>query len=105
MEQRLSFITLGVENLDMMKKWYMDTFGWVPSHDSDGIVFFTLNGFIFSLFPAHELAEDIGIQNDGAGFKRFTTSINLNSTQEIDELFDSYREKGITILKEPQKTY
>lgn len=105
MQQRLSFITIGVQDLDAMKKWYMEMFGWIPSHDSDGIVFFTLNGFNFSLFPAHELAEDISIENDGQGFKRFTCSVNLTSTQEIDELFDELRGKGVKIIKEPQKVY
>lgn len=105
MQQRLNFITLGVQHLDEMKKWYMDIFGWVPSQDSDGIVFFKLNGFMLSLFPAHELAEDIGIEDSGNGFKRFTCSVNFNSTQEIDELFDAMRKKGVKIIKEPQKVY
>ncbi len=47
--------------------------------DNDGIIFFKLNGFILSLFPANELAEDAGVPNDGQGFKRFTLAICLNS--------------------------
>ena len=61
MEQHINFITLGVRNLDAMKRFYTDVFGWTPLKDSDGIVFFQLNGLILSLFPEDELAADAGI--------------------------------------------
>jgi len=105
MQQRLNFITIGVHDLDGMKRWYMDVFGWQPSHDADGIVFFTLNGFILGLFPVDELAADIGITNNGQGFKRFTLAVNFLSEQEVNEQFDVFRKKGVTIIKEPQKVY
>ena len=79
MQQRLSFLTIGVNDLEQMKNFYIEKFGWQPMKDNDGIVFFKLNGFILGLFPANELAEDIGISQDGSGFKRITTAINFSS--------------------------
>ena len=65
MKQLLNFITIGVNGLDVMKEWYKNIFGWKPIKDADGIAFFKLNGFIFALYPADELAADIGILKDG----------------------------------------
>lgn len=62
MQQRLSFITLGVNDLDSVKNFYIEKFGWKPLKDSDGIVFFKLNGFILALFPNEELAKDANLK-------------------------------------------
>lgn len=83
----------------------MNKFGWTPMKDSDGIVFFKLNGFIFGLYPKHELAEDIGIKEDGGGFKNFTLAINMNSEKEIDELFEKFKISGVRIIKYPEKVF
>ena len=41
MEQRLTFITLGVNDLDISKKFYTEIFGWKPEDNSgDDVVFF-----------------------------------------------------------------
>lgn len=105
MKQLLHFITLGVRDLDLMKTWYMQKFGWKPMKDENGIVFFKLNGFILALFPANELAEDIGVSNDGKGFKKISLAINFNSESEVDEAIDDLKKKGVKIVKEPQKVF
>jgi hypothetical protein len=105
MEQRLTFFTIGVSDLDAVKKFYVDNFGWKPMKDSDGIVFFKLNGIIFGLYPKHELAEDIGVKDDGKGFKNFSMAINMNSEKEIDDLFMQFKKKGVKIIKAPEKVF
>lgn len=105
MEQRISFFTIGVSDLEAMRDFYKDKFGWTPMKDSDGIVFFKLNGFIFGLYPKGELAEDIGVKEDGKGFKRFTMAINLNSEKAIDALFEDLKKKGVKIIKAPEKVF
>ena len=106
MQQRISFITLGVQDLIKMKDFYSHTFGWQPLKDDNGIVFYKLNSFIFSLFPAHELTEDIGINNDvQSGFRGFTFAYNVSSEKEVDELYAQLQQKGVTIIKAPQKVF
>jgi len=105
MNQKLSFITLGVQDLLKAKTFYTEKFGWSPLKDSDGIVFFKLNGIILGLFPVQELANDAGVANDGKGFKRFSMAINLNSEKEVDEAFENLKRKGVTIIKSPQKVF
>ncbi len=105
MKQLLSFLTIGVNDLERMKDFYKDKFTWTPFKEDGGIVFFKLNGFILGLFPADELAKDIGIEQDGMGFKRFALAINCRTQQEVDQTFDSLRRKGVTIVKEPGKVF
>ncbi|MBZ5858467.1 VOC family protein [Flavihumibacter profundi] len=104
--QRISFVTLGVSDLTASKKFYTEKFGWHPlENDSEGIVFFQMNGLILSLFPDSELAADAGIINNGAGFKRFTLAINCYSEQEVNDIFSSLKEKGVEIVKPPEKAF
>lgn len=105
MKQRISFFTIGVSNLEAMRDFYKEKFGWETMKDENGIVFFKLNGFIFGLYPKHELAEDIGVKDDGAGFKQFSIAINLNSEKEIDDLFAYFKQKGVKIIKAPEKVF
>lgn len=105
MQQRLSFLTLGVKDLDKMKHFYKEKFGWTTLKDSDGIVFFKLNGFILGLYPVDELAEDIRIKQDSKGFKGFTLAINFRTEKEVDAIFETLRKKDVDIVKEPVKVF
>jgi len=105
MEQRISFFTIGVRNLEKMKNFYNKVFDWSPIKDSDGIVFYKLNGFIFSLFPVEELAEDISIPNDGHGFKQVSLAINMDSEASVDALYSELVAKGAIAVKQPEKVF
>ena len=105
MEQRITFITLGVTDLERMKTWYQQCFGWQPVKDDVGICFFKLNGIILGLYPAVELADDIGIIPSGTGFKRFALAINQRSEAEVDDCFAALRAKGVRIIREPERVF
>lgn len=105
MQQSISFITLGVKDLEKMKQFYQKDFGWTPIKDSAKIVFFQLNGIILGLFPEDELAKDAGIKNDGHGFKRFTLAINVANEQKVDQLFSEFKQKKVKIIKPPEKVF
>jgi uncharacterized protein len=105
MEQRLSFITLGVSDPEGMKHFYRDKFGWETLKDGDGIVFFRLNGIILGLYPRTDLAADAGVPHPGRGFKGFTLAICLRTVKEVDETFELLSSKGVHVVKEPQKVF
>ena len=67
MEPRLSFITLGVADLEKSKAFYNDVLGWKPMHDANGIIMYKLNGFILSLYPQHELMADAQVKDASLG--------------------------------------
>jgi uncharacterized protein len=51
MEPRLSFVTLGVSDLDRSMHFYFEVLGWKPFQDTGGIVMSKLNGMVLSLYP------------------------------------------------------
>lgn len=106
MRQTLTLLTIGVHDFPAMKKWYKEKFGWTPFQENESIVFFKLSGgTALSLFPAGELADDVGVAQDGNGFKRFTLAINFHSEQDVDQAADELRKKGVRIVREPERVF
>lgn len=105
MKQSLSFITIGVKNLELMKNFYKNQLGWSTIKEDQGIVFFKMNGFILALFPEEELAADIGIPHDGSGFKRMSFALNFNSEKEVDDNYQELLKKGVNFIKKPDKVF
>lgn len=104
MEQRLTIITLGVNDLATACDFYENKFGWKRHGNSMGdIVFFQLNGIQLAIFPRKELAKDATVPVKGEGFKGFTIAHNVRSEKEVDELINTLRNKGVKVVKEPQK--
>ncbi len=71
MEQRLSVITIGADDLSAMNAFYTNVLGWKPEAENKEIVFFKMNGFMFSLFGRKQLAKNLGISYEASGFHSF----------------------------------
>lgn len=106
MEQRLTIITLGVADLQVAADFYENKFGWTRSGNSwEDIIFFQLNGIQLALYPRAKLAEDVTVSPDNKGYKGFTLAYNARSEKEVDELISQLEEKGVAIIKRPQKVF
>lgn len=104
MQQRLSFLTLGVNDLVKATDFYETIFGWEKSKSSnENISFFLLNGLYLALYENKMLAEDATVSAEGNGFKSFTMAYNTRSKEEVNQLVEELRAKGVTIVKEPQE--
>jgi catechol 2,3-dioxygenase-like lactoylglutathione lyase family enzyme len=101
MENRINILTLGVSDLDGMTKWYKEIFGWTPIKNSNGIVYFRLNGLILVLTHEQLLARNLYVWHDDQEFKGFTLTISFNSEEEVDKIFSELRKKDVLIIKEP----
>ncbi|MBL4675313.1 MAG: VOC family protein [Mucilaginibacter sp.] len=104
MSQKISVITLGVEDLELQKTFYKNQLGWIPEAENKDIIFFKMNGFLFSLFNRKALADGAGVSADGSGFRALTLSMNVPTEHEVDEIFSLFKAKGIAIVKAPEKT-
>ena len=111
MEQRLSLITLGVADLDRARKFYEDVVGWTAAPGPAEIVFFDLDGVIFSLFPHDDLAEDMAALPDANAretqaraetLRRLDESTFEVDKEEVDEIFARLEQRGAAIVKMPQ---
>lgn len=106
MEQRLTFITLGVRDLSISIDFYENKFGWKRSDLSNNeLILYQLNSIHLALYSGHALAKDATVDSAGMGFKGFTFSYNVWSEKEVDALIKALREKGVQIIKEPQKVF
>ena len=106
MEQRLTIVGLGVNNLEVASDFYEHKFGWKKTKSSnENIVFFQLNGVLLSLYPKEKLAEDATVSHEGSGFKSFTLAYNTKTKTEVDELIDILENKGVKIVKRPEEVF
>jgi catechol 2,3-dioxygenase-like lactoylglutathione lyase family enzyme len=106
MEQRLTFMTLGVKDLNSSIDFYENKFGWKRSELSNNeLIIYQLNGIYLALYSRNELAKDATVDSVGNGFNGFTFSYNERSEKEVDELIKGLRDKGVKIVKEPQKVF
>ncbi len=107
LDQRLSILTIAVNDLDESRQFYNTAFGWTPDDASDeeaaNIAFYSLNGFKMALYPLAKFAEEHGAAvAPPAGF---TMAYNVNTEAEVDQLFARFAEHGVTILKAPEKVF
>ena len=106
MESRLTIITLGVADLTASEHFYNQVFGWPKAESSnENIIFFTLNGLQLALYPRQKLAEDAGLSEGGQGFAGFSLAHNLRSTDDVDLLFEHFKNLNVPIIKPPQKVF
>ncbi|WP_163576809.1 VOC family protein [Halomonas faecis] len=104
MEQRISLITLGVENLARARRFYEEGLGWrVGMAVEDEVVFFQLNGLILSLYARADLAKDAGVPDAGGGFAGISLAHNVRLEAEVDAVLNEAQRSGGRIVKPAAK--
>ena len=103
MEQRLSIITLGVDNLEAMKSFYTEKFGWSIEAQAKNIAFFKLNGLLLGLYGRKDLAAFTGQWTEGSGFRPFILSYMVASKEKVLQLYEQFLQRGIRVIKEPEQ--
>lgn len=106
MQQRISIITLAVQDLAAATDFYIHKFGWIKSEMStEGISFFHCNGMLFGLYPIEEFKKGEDFEISEKGRSRFTLAYCARSEAEVDELFERFATNKVTILKSPEKVF
>lgn len=100
MEQRISVLTIGADDLNAMKNFYGQILGWTTVAENKDIVFYKLNGFLLSICHKKTLADFIGIDHEGQGFRSVTIGYNVDSKEEVLKLYTQLKDK-VKILKKP----
>ncbi|MDG4664668.1 VOC family protein [Mycobacterium sp. 236(2023)] len=104
MEQRISLITLGVDDLARARRFYEEGLGWVPKAAPDGVVFYQLPGVALALFGRDDLAEDAHHPVDGR-FSGITIAINQRSETDVDAVLAQAEAAGAMILKPAERVF
>ncbi len=103
MEQRLSLVTLGVQDLERAKGFYT-ALGWEDASDDEGVVFFQCGGLVVALWDRETLAIDSEVQ-DGGGWGGVTLALNVRSPEEVDEVLDQAAVAGAVIGRQGAETF
>ncbi len=109
MNATISYLTLGVRDLDRQLRFYRDGFGFTikrqyrndqdPQHD---FVFFDLGAITLALYPRAALAADAAIVDAPPGHDRnagLAISYNVVSRQHLDELMSRLQHAGACITR------
>ena len=106
MQQRVTIIGLGVNDLKISTAFYKEKFGWkLTKASNENISFFQLNGLLLSLYPKDKLAEDAMVDPTGSGFKAFTLAYNTRTKEEVDEIITNLASKGVKVVKQPEHVF
>ncbi|MGE2730911.1 VOC family protein [Mycolicibacterium vaccae] len=104
MEQRISLITLGVDDLAQARRFYEQGLGWEAKDAPEGVVFYQLPGIALALFGRDDLAEDARHRVDGR-FSGITIAINQRTEAEVDAVLAQAQAAGATILKPAERVF
>ncbi len=105
MEQRISLITLGVEDLQRARDFYEAGLGWTPTNAMDEITFYQIGGLVFSLWARDALAADAAFAGKGSGFGGIVLAHNVRSREDVDATLAEAAAAGATILKAAEDTF
>ena len=104
MEQRITAITLGVDDLSRAKAFY-EALGWRSNTPREmEVAFFQAGGMVVALWDREKIAEDSGVEN-GSGYGGVTLAYNVRSPEGVDAVIEEARAAGATISREPGETF
>ncbi len=103
MEPRISFVTLGVSDLDRAMRFYSEVLRLPRLPSPPTITFYELGPTWLALYPRDLLAADAGVPPDGTGFPGFTLAHNVRSVAEADRLLEEVAAGGGRIVKPGQR--
>ncbi len=99
MEPRISFVTLGVRDLERATHFYSEVLHLPRLPSPPSIAFYELGSTWLALYPRDLLAADAGVPPDGRGFPGFTLAHNVRSAAEMDRLLAEVAAGGGRIVK------
>lgn len=102
--QRVTLITLGVQDLSAAKAFYA-RLGWREHGAQESVAFYQMNGAVLGLFGLAELAADQGRPGAALGTGASTLAQNFASEAEVDAAYDNAVAAGGKPLKKPEKVF
>lgn len=103
--QRITLITLGVDNIERAKAFY-SALGWTPTpSESESIVFYQLNGLVLGLFGRKALAQDQERPASELGTGAMTLALNMPDRKGVDAAYQRAIDAGAAPIKAPQEVF
>lgn len=96
MDQRISFVTLAVRDLDASRRFYLDGLGWTAALDVPGEVLMIQVGehVVLSLWHETAFQAEVGPIGRGTGVAPITLAHNVPTREEVDHVLATARAAG-----------
>ena len=112
MKQRVTLLTLGVDDLERALRFYRDGLGWKTEgivgkeFEHGAVAFFDLAGGLrLALWPRKSLAHDAGVPVDRQSTTDFSLGHNVQSRAEVDAAMARAARAGARIVKPAGETF
>ena len=112
MKPRVTFITLGVDDLERAVAFYRDGLGWKTEgivgreFEHGAVAFFELQaGLKLALWPRKSLAHDSGLPSAPSNATEFSLGHNVASKREVDAVMEQAKNASAKIVKSAQDTF
>ena len=102
MDPRISFVTLGVTDLERSTRFYQAALRLSRVPSPPGVAFFDLGRIRLALYPRELLAAAAGVPPEGSGFAGFAMACNVGSASEAQQLLEDAAAAGGRIVKPAQ---
>ena len=93
MQQQVSVITLGIEDLARSRRFYEQGFGWQTVFTNDEVAFYQMNGFVLGTWLTAALEQDMtrsNLQRPGA----FALAHNVASQADVEPAIEKLIRSG-----------
>ncbi|WP_121809678.1 VOC family protein [Mucilaginibacter kameinonensis] len=104
MQTHVAAVTLAVKDLDEIKEFYTEKFGWQIIAENEKVVMLKLDNLILTLCDEPLFKEYTNIHNN-TGSKAVYFTINLASKAKVDEQIAKLNKVGVEIIKQPSETF
>jgi uncharacterized protein len=96
MDQRISFITLAVRDLEASRRFYLDGLGWQAELDVAGEVLMIRTGehLVLSLWAEPGFEAEVGPIRRGEGIVPVTIAHNVRNEEAVDAVLELARAAG-----------
>jgi uncharacterized protein len=103
MDQRISFVTLAVRDLEASHAFYVDGLGWTPDLHVPGDVLMIKVGahVVLSLWDERAFEAEVGPIARGEGVAPFTIAHNVPTRDEVVAVLDTARSAGADPVSDP----
>lgn len=102
MDQRISFITLGVRDLEASRAFFLEGLGWRASHDDEEVLMLRVGEhLVLSLWDRAAMEAEVGALGSGAA--PLTISHNVATREEVDAVLEQARVAGARVVLAPQE--
>jgi uncharacterized protein len=95
-DQRLSFVSVAVRDLDATRAFYVDGLGWTASMDVPGEVLMIQVGqyVVLSLWHESGFESEVGPIRRGEGVAPITLAHNVSTREDVDAVLATARAAG-----------